>query len=241
MLSINNLSISFGDLQVLDSINFSVGRNEIVSIVGPSGCGKSTLLRCIAGLISPSSGEIIFDYGEVSSLPQVSLVFQRPVLLEWLTIGENLRLPYKLGNREYDAKAVADSLKAFNLEGFTDYFPREISIGMAQRVCLARAIAEDAKLLLLDEPFSGLDEITRQNVCIELSNTLKNRSAIFVTHSIHDAVFLGHRVIVLSQWPARISYEITIDLPMPRTDELWLSDKLNPYLTAVRNQMTKNL
>ena len=241
MLSLNNLSVSFGDLQVLDSIGFSVGRNEIVSIVGPSGCGKSTLLRCIAGLISPSSGKIIFDYGEVSSLPQVSLVFQRPVLLEWLTIGENLRLPYKLGNREYDAKAVADSLKAFNLEGFTDYFPREISIGMAQRVCLARAIAEDAKLLLLDEPFSGLDEITRQNVCIELSNTLKNRSAIFVTHSIHDAVFLGHRVIVLSQWPARISYEITIDLPMPRTDELWLSDKLNPYLTAVRNQMTKNL
>ena len=241
MLSINNLSVSFGDLHVLDSIGFSVGRNEIVSIVGPSGCGKSTLLRCIAGLISPSSGEIIFDYGEVSSLPQVSLVFQRPVLLEWLTIGENLRLPYKIGNREYDAKAVADSLKAFNLEGFTDYFPREISIGMAQRVCLARAIAEDAKLLLLDEPFSGLDEITRQNVCIELSNTLKNRSAIFVTHSIHDAVFLGHRVIVLSQWPARISYEITIDLPMPRTDDLWLSDKLNPYLTAVRNQMTKNL
>ena len=241
MLSINNLSISFGDLHVLDSIGFSVGRNEIVSIVGPSGCGKSTLLRCIAGLISPSSGEIIFDYGEVSSLPQVSLVFQRPVLLEWLTIGENLRLPYKLGKREYDAKAVADSLKAFNLEGFNDYFPREISIGMAQRVCLARAIAEDAKLLLLDEPFSGLDEITRQNVCIELSNTLKNRSAIFVTHSIHDAVFLGHRVIVLSQWPARISYEITIDLPMPRTDELWLSDKLNLYLTAVRNQMTKNL
>ena len=241
MLSLNNLSVSFGDLQVLDSINFSVDRNEIVSIVGPSGCGKSTLLRCIAGLISPSSGEIVFDYGAVSALPQVSLVFQRPVLLEWLTIGENLRLPYKLGNREYDAKAVADSLKAFNLEGFTDYFPREISIGMAQRVCLARAIAEDARLLLLDEPFSGLDEITRQNVCIELSNTLKNRSAIFVTHSIHDAVFLGHRVIVLSQWPARISYEITIDLPMPRTDDLWLSDKLNPYLTAVRNQMTKNL
>jgi NitT/TauT family transport system ATP-binding protein len=241
MLSINNLSISFGDLHVLDSISFSVGRNEIVSIVGPSGCGKSTLLRCIAGLISPSSGEIIFDYGEVSALPQVSLVFQRPVLLEWLTIGENLRLPYKLGNREYDSKAVADSLKAFNLEGFTDYFPREISIGMAQRVCLARAIAEDSRLLLLDEPFSGLDEITRQNVSIALSNTLKNRSAIFVTHSIHDAVFLGHRVIVLSQWPARISYEVTIDLPMQRTDELWLSDKLNPYLTSIRNQMTKNL
>lgn len=241
MLSINNLSVNFGDLQVLDSISFSVGRNEIVSIIGPSGCGKSTLLRCIAGLISPSSGKVIFDSGEVSSLPQVSLVFQRPVLLEWLTIGENLRLPYKLGNREYDAKAVSDSLKAFNLEGFTDYFPREISIGMAQRVCLARAIAEDARLLLLDEPFSGLDEITRENVCIELSNTLKNRSAIFVTHSIHDAVFLGHRVIVLSQWPARISYEIAIDLPMPRTDDLWLSDKLNPYLTAIRNQMTKNL
>lgn len=236
MLQVRNLSTWFESLHVLDQISFSVNKGEVVSIVGPSGCGKSTLLRCIAGLINPTSGKVIFNDVE-NTTGNVSLVFQRPVLLDWLTIGENLRLPYQIAKRVYDPQAIRSSLEAFKLEGFIDYFPREISTGMAQRVCLARAIAENANILLLDEPFSGLDEVTRQAVCTDLSKTLAGKSAIFVTHTIHDAVFLGQKVIVLSHRPARVLHELAVELPMPRPSSLWLSDELTPYLTSVRNQM----
>jgi ABC-type nitrate/sulfonate/bicarbonate transport system ATPase subunit len=156
MLAVRNLSVRFGPLQVLDQLSFSVGRREVVSILGPSGCGKTTLLRCVAGLLEPSSGDVRFD-SEDHSRTSVSLVFQRPVLLEWLTVAENLCLPHTFAGRDCPPEVVLTSLAAFKLEAFADYFPRNISIGMAQRVCLARALSENANLLLLDEPLSGLD------------------------------------------------------------------------------------
>jgi NitT/TauT family transport system ATP-binding protein len=241
MLHVRDLSVLFGPLHVLDHIFLTVGPREVVSILGPSGCGKTTLLRCIAGLLHPTSGEVVLDTAGLPEQPPISLAFQRPVLLDWLTIAENLRLPHRFAGRDYQSEAILNSLKAFKLEAFESYFPREISIGMAQRVCLARAISENARLLLLDEPLSGLDEITRRDVCTDLSNTLINRSAIFVTHSIHDAVFLGQRVITLSGRPTRVIKETKVDLPVPRSADLWLSDKLTPYLTALRNQLAMNL
>jgi NitT/TauT family transport system ATP-binding protein len=240
MLTVRNLSMRFGALHVLDDISFTVESNEIVSILGPSGCGKTTLLRCIAGLLSPSSGEIIFDHVDKSQRI-VSLAFQRPVLLEWLTVAENLRLAHKFTGNGHPPPAIQDSLKPFKLESFANYFPREISIGMAQRVSLARAISENASLLLLDEPLSGLDEITRRDVCTDLSKTLLGKSAIFVTHSIHDAVFLGHRVLTLSGRPAKIVADTRIQLPAQRSPDLWLREKLSPYLTTLRNQLAANL
>jgi NitT/TauT family transport system ATP-binding protein len=236
MLTIRDLTVSFGGLRVLDRISLTVGQGEVVSILGPSGCGKTTLLRCVAGLMNPSAGGISF----VPNLPggrQVSLAFQRPVLLDWLTVAENLRLPYRFGGGEPPGDAISASLSAFKLESFANYYPREISIGMAQRVCLARAMSENASLLLLDEPLSGLDEVTRRDVCVDLSKTLVDRSSLFVTHSIHDAVFLGHRVIVLSDRPTRVIAETMVDLPVPRSADLWLSDSLTPYLERVRDQL----
>jgi NitT/TauT family transport system ATP-binding protein len=239
MLTVSDLSVSFGPLQVLDHVSLKVGPQETVSILGPSGCGKTTLLRCIAGLLN-YSGRIAFDFGATTNKTPISLAFQRPVLLDWLTVGENLRLPHGFAGRDLDGKKIEESLKAFKLEAFADYFPREISIGMAQRVCLARAISEGASLLLLDEPLSGLDEMTRRDVCTDLSRTLVDRSAVFVTHSIHDAVFLGQRVITLSARPTRVIADTIVDLPVPRTADLWLSERLTPYLTKLRNQLANH-
>jgi NitT/TauT family transport system ATP-binding protein len=240
MLTVSDLSVSFGKLHVLDQISFTVGRREIVSILGPSGCGKSTLLRCIAGLLSYSRGKISFDLDVLQGQPPVSLAFQRPVLLDWLTIAENLRLPHRFAGRNCPPEIIQNSLKEFKLESFAGYFPHQISTGMAQRVCLARAISENADLLLLDEPLSGLDEITRRDVCTDLSRTLVNRSTIFVTHSIHDAVFLGQRVITLSGQPTHVIEETLVDLPVPRPADLWLNERLSPYLTTLRNQLAHN-
>jgi NitT/TauT family transport system ATP-binding protein len=239
MLTVKDISLWFDALHVLDQVSFTVQPGEVVSILGPSGCGKTTLLRCIAGLLSQSSGVIQLEPTK-STQPAVSLCFQRPVLLDWLTIAENLRLPHRFAGRDCPQEDILNSLTAFKLENFIDYFPRKISLGMAQRVCLARAISENASLLLLDEPLSGLDEITRRDVCIDLSKTLVNRSAIFVTHSIHDAVFLGHRVITLSGRPAKVVGDTPIKLPVPRTADLWLSDQLTPYLTDLRNKLSNN-
>jgi NitT/TauT family transport system ATP-binding protein len=238
MLTVRNLSVSFDELRVLDGLSFDVKEGEVVSILGPSGCGKTTLLRCVAGLLKPSSGKIglaVVEPGQVA----VSLAFQRPVLLEWLTVGENLQLPHGLAGRPCGEETIMAWLQAFKLESFVDYYPRQISVGMAQRVCLARALSENARLLLLDETLSALDEITRRDVCTDLSATLVGRSAIFVTHSIHDAVFLGHRVITLSRQPTRIIGDTLIDLPTPRTQDLWLAPELAPYLSVLRTQLVE--
>jgi len=249
MLNVRELSIYYmrpkqSPLHVLDRVSFTVGCGEVVSILGPSGCGKTTLLRCIAGLLKPSSGDVKFETS-VDSQSQVSLTFQRPVLLEWLTVGENLRLPHRFAGRNCQPAAIENSLKAFKLEStIKEYFPAKISIGQAQRVCLARAVSENASLLLLDEPFSALDEITRRDVCIDLSKSLAGRSAIFVTHAIHDAVFLAQRVIVLSGDPmsgraTRVVGDNKVDLPIPRSASLWLSEELAPYLSNCLDQLAE--
>ena len=233
ILTVKDLHVSFGQLQVLDGISFDVRPGEVVSILGPSGCGKTTLLRTISGLQNPSSGEVRFE-GEGNNRPNVSLAFQRPVLLDWLTVAENLRLPHRFAGRDFSAENVDSFLGAFKLQAFAGYFPRQLSIGMAQRVCLARAISENANILLLDKPFSGLDEVTRRDVCTDLSATLVSRSAVFVTHSIHDAVFLGQRVISLSNRPTRVQGETLVNLPIPRPPDLWLGAKLAPYVEELR-------
>lgn len=239
MIKLRNVSISFGELNVLEDISFYVNDKEIVSIVGPSGCGKTTLLRCIAGIINPNEGEITINKNNKNkNQRQASFVFQQPVLLEWLTMRENIFLPFELAGNEYDKKFIDNLLQDFGLINFQDYFPRNISTGMAQRACLVRAIAEDSKTLLLDEPFSGLDEITRQNICTDFSKIFINRSTVFVTHTIHDAVFLGDRVLVLgNKKPTKIAGVVEVKIQRPREKNLWLSEKLTSYIKHVRKLM----
>jgi NitT/TauT family transport system ATP-binding protein len=206
-------------LVALADATLAVARGEFVSVIGPSGCGKSTLLRLLAGLDEPSAGRI--ERADVAAA-DVGFVFQDPTLLPWADAAANVALPLKLKRwpRERIDAAVTTALAAMGLDGFAGALPRELSGGMRMRVAIARALVTRPALLLLDEPFAALDEMTR----FRLNQDLLARwhearfTAVFVTHGIYEAVFLSQRVVVMSARPGRIVGEVTIDLPRPRDD-----------------------
>jgi NitT/TauT family transport system ATP-binding protein len=208
-------------LAVLDGVSFSVGEREVVCVVGPNGSGKSTLLRLIAGLLTPDSGTITLDGAPVvSSDPRVALVFQEPRLLPWRRSIDNVALPLELagvGATERRARAT-ELIGLVGLAGFERAFPRQLSGGMRQRLAIARALARDPQVLLLDEPFSALDALTRERFNAELLELWQRTAAsiVLVTHSIAEAVFLADRVIVLSPRPGRVVAEVAVDVPRPR-------------------------
>ena len=209
---------------VLEDINLEVAHGEFLCLIGPSGCGKSTLLRLVGGLIEPTSGEIRIDHltpAEAQANKAIGFVFQEPSLLPWRTVADNIRLPLEvnLKNNPENARTVSELLHLVGLDGYADYYPSQVSGGMLQRVALARALASGASLLLMDEPFGALDEITRAVMGYELLriwNTDK-KSVVFVTHSISEAVTLSDRVAVMSRRPGRIVEMVEINLPRPRT------------------------
>ncbi len=210
-----------GGLQALDGVSFSVQRQEFVCVVGPSGSGKTTLLRCLAGLLRPTEGEVIFE-GERLAGPRrrIGFVFQEANLMPWRTAAENVALPLELlGVRRQEAQRRSqDLIELVGLEGFESVYPRDLSGGMAQRVAIARALIHDPDLLLLDEPFGALDALTRERMAAELLRiwSAKTKTVVMVTHSIPEAVLLADRVLVLGPRPGRVRLDLAIPLPRPR-------------------------
>ena len=210
----------------LQGVSFEVGAREFVSLLGPSGCGKSTVLRLVAGLDAPSSGRVespALHDGAGDPAADTAFVFQDPTLMPWASVFDNVWLPLRLSGWSKTAAApdVCRILKSVGLSGFETAFPAELSGGMRMRASIARALITRPRVLLMDEPFAALDEITRQRLNADLlawwhSSTL---AVLFVTHSVHESVFLSERVLVMGARPGRVVAEVVIDEPMPRTPE----------------------
>ena len=210
-IKVTNLSKSFEPGQkILSDINFSVNKGEILTILGPSGCGKSTILRILAGLDKPDSGN-----SEVND--SISFVFQQPLLLEWRTALENVMIPLELAGKKNVSKAM-ECLELVGLTGNSGKYPDQLSGGMKMRVSLARALVTEPQIMLLDEPFAALDEMTRERLNEELLNlrARKNMTVLFVTHNIFEAVFISDKIIILGGEPAGIHEIIEVPLPNPR-------------------------
>jgi NitT/TauT family transport system ATP-binding protein len=228
-----------GAIETIRSASFEVKRGGFVSILGPSGCGKSTLLMILAGIIPPSSGNIAIDSAPViGPRRETSLVFQIPALFPWRSVLSNVLFPieiFKADLKHHQGEAIK-LLEMTGLIEFKDRLPEQLSGGMAQRVSLCRALITNPELLLMDEPFSALDALTRDEMCLELQHIWEKfrKTVVFVTHSIREAVFLSDRVIVLSHRPAVIISDICIELPRPRTLEIQESAEFNQYCAQIR-------
>lgn len=217
-----SFDINGSRLVALEGVDMRVAEREIVAIVGPNGCGKSTLLRVISGLLTPDRGVVLAYDSTVAGVdPRVGLVFQEPRLLPWRDVLSNVALPLELAGvkrEEREARARA-ALQLTGLEGFSAAYPDQLSGGMAQRAALARALVPEPDVLLLDEPFSALDAMTRERLDSELLSLWgkTGTTIVLVTHSIPEAVFVADRVLVMSQRPGRIVAEVPVDAPRPRS------------------------
>ncbi len=194
---------------------------EFVCVLGPSGCGKTTLLNCIAGFVDPTTGKILVNGLAVDGPgPERGMVFQEYGLFPWFTVAQNIQYgPRVRGRKKMALEAISDHyIRLVNLQGFEHHYPRELSGGMKQRVGIARALANQPDVLLLDEPFGALDAQTRERMQGELLKIwqTERRTCVFVTHSIAEAIFLGDRVVVMTARPGRIKHEIVVKLPRPR-------------------------
>jgi NitT/TauT family transport system ATP-binding protein len=233
------LKKAFGELEAIRQLSFDVADGEFLSVLGPSGCGKSTLLMMIAGLIDPSAGEIrIKDAKVAGPRREVGVVFQSPVLLPWRTVLQNVLFPIellKLPRRQYERRAM-DLLRMAKIDEFSGLLPRQLSGGMRQRVAICRALVHDPSILLMDEPFSALDAITRDEMAVELQRIWQanRKTVIFVTHSIREAAFLSDRVLVMARRPATIIDELPIDLPRPRPIAVTEDEAFNRLVRHLR-------
>jgi NitT/TauT family transport system ATP-binding protein len=219
----------------LQDMNLSIGEGEFVSLVGPSGCGKSTALRLIAGLGKISSGHIQLREGDQK--PELAFVFQEAALMPWANVVENVRLPLKLAGvaKHQSRAAVQEAINLVDLAGCEHSYPRELSGGMKMRVSIARALVTKPDIMLMDEPFGALDEMTRSKLNSDLLNLWQQKrwTVVFVTHNIYEAVYLSNRVIVMAPRPGRVVAEITIDAPYPRNEEFRTSRLCNEYCREV--------
>jgi NitT/TauT family transport system ATP-binding protein len=212
-------------VMALGPLDLDVGKGEFVSLLGPSGCGKSTALRLIAGLSAPTSGTVGVSHpaGERRAGHAIGFVFQEPTLMPWTSVRENVRLPLKLAHASASqANARVDqALTQVGLAEFAEAYPRELSGGMKMRVSLARALVTDPEILLMDEPFAALDEITRFRLNNDLLALWRNlrKTVIFVTHSVFESVYLSQRVVVMTPRPGRIGTEVRIDADEPRGED----------------------
>ncbi|MBE1207416.1 ABC transporter ATP-binding protein [Aminobacter carboxidus] len=223
-------------------VSFELERGQTASLVGASGCGKSTVLKMIAGLLRPSSGEIHLDGRRLTGPDKgVGIMFQQPTLLPWRTVTDNVLLPIEIRQGKAAAKLAAERAKSLihmaGLTGFEEALPGELSGGMAQRAAVCRMLVNEPDLLLLDEPFGALDEFTREQMNVEFQRICSARkaTAIVVTHSIQEAVFLSDVVFVMSPRPGRISKRIDIDLPRPRTPDMVTSSAFNEYVREIHH------
>jgi NitT/TauT family transport system ATP-binding protein len=233
-----------GSVTALEGIDLEVRRGEFVSLIGPSGCGKSTLLRIVGDLIAPSSGELVVN-GKAPRQARLDrdygIVFQDPVLFDWRTVSKNIALPLEMlgWSRKRRAERVQELIHLVELAGFENHHPWELSGGMQQRVSIARALSFSPAILLMDEPFGALDEMTRERLNLELLRVWEATGAtvIFVTHSIPEAVFLSRRVAVMSARPGRISGVVEDDLPYPRVARTREEPRFFELVTDVRERL----
>ena len=248
-IELRGVSKSFGELDALSPVSLEVGEGETVTLLGPSGCGKTTLLRLIAGLETPSAGEIVVNGTtpqQARRHKQIGFIPQSPALLPWRTVDANARLLLDINRANSPATpsaSVDELLDEVGLGDFRNAYPHELSGGMQQRVGLVRAFALDAPILLMDEPFAALDEMTRTDMrhllgrlCEPLGTTV-----VFVTHSIPEATFLSDRVAVMSPRPGRIAEDITIDLAHPRLPDLEDTEEFFHVTTRLRGALSDGM
>jgi len=227
-------------LTALRDVSFGIENGEFVSFLGPSGCGKTTLMMILVGLAAPDAGGAWIDGRRVEApFTDVGIVFQNPELLEWRTALRNVLLQIEIRRlpvRKYSDRA-RELLAQVGLAGFDDRYPHELSGGMKQRVALCRALIHDPEILLMDEPFGALDALTRDQMNLDLQRIWleKRKTAVFVTHSIDEAVFLSDRVVVMTPRPGTIAQVIAIDLPRPRRLESKNTPEFNAYTSRIRN------
>jgi NitT/TauT family transport system ATP-binding protein len=231
----------------LGNVSLSVGVGEFISIIGPSGCGKSTLLRIIGDLVEPSEGAVRVN-GKTARQARLDrdygIVFQTPVLYDWRTVLDNVRLPLELAARPRTERQERPPalLRLVGLEAFGGHYPWQLSGGMQQRASIARALALNPPILLMDEPFGALDEMTRERLNLELLQVASETAAtvLFVTHSIAEAVFLSTRIVVMSPRPGTVDCVIGVDLPRPRTDKTRAQPRFFEVVTAVRESLRED-
>ena len=235
-----------GTLRALGPVTIDIHKHEFLTIVGPSGCGKSTLLKLLAGLIERSTGSILMNGQEIHG-PQldIGVVFQSPVLLPWRTALENVTLPASILDTLDNRAANIRGLELLDLVGLKDFhgkYPNELSGGMQQRVAIARALMHEPSILLMDEPFGALDAMTRENLNVEIRRLWAEagKTIVFVTHSIPEAVFLGTRVLVLSNRPGQIAEIVNVELDEKRTLDIVTSDVFGIYTRRIRRHFKSN-
>ena len=230
------------ELNVLDGVSLTIQDREFVSIIGPSGCGKTTLLRMLAGMVRPGQGRVLVAGQEVRGPgPERAMVFQDYALLPWADAVTNVAFGLKLrgvGKEERTARAL-ELVQLVGLAGFEHSLPKQLSGGMQQRIGLARALAVEPQILLMDEPFGSLDEISRRGMQLELLRIWEQRkkTAVFVTHSVDEAVFLSDRIVVMSARPGRVAAVLAVDLPRPRSREMEESKEFGDMRAAVWREL----
>ena len=245
---IQSLNVSFktasGTFQALESVDLTVKENEFLTLIGPSGCGKTTVLRCIAHLVDPTSGQVTVNgLSPIEAIQKrdVGYVFQSATLLEWRNVLKNVLLPMEIAGvgRKEASRRASEMIERVGLTDFVRNFPRQLSGGMQQRVAIARALVMEPKIILMDEPFAALDEITREDMNRWLMEVFdkSNTTIVFVTHNIREAIMLSDRVVVMAPRPGRLVAEFEIDLPRPRTQEIMFSEEFN----AIRQQAEQEL
>ncbi len=240
ILSLVNVDKIFGrDVTALKGMNLEVRESDFISLLGPSGCGKSTALRLIADLIHPTSGAIKWHVDKAPGA--LSVVFQEPSLMPWATVEDNVWLPLRLQGMSKSAVGVDidEALDLVGLSNFRDAYPRELSGGMKMRVSIARALVTHPKLILMDEPFAALDEITRFKLNNDLL-TLKDKTGstvVFVTHSVFESVFLSDRIVIMAARPGRVIRELQVDEPYPRNDTFRTSVEYAGYCRAASDAL----
>ncbi len=231
--------------RALEPIDLQVAPGEFVTLLGPSGCGKSTLLKMIAGLLEPSQGRLRLWHRPVDELSaggrKLAFVFQAPTLMPWASVATNVRLPLDLARvaRPQAQARAAEALARVGLAAFAAALPHTLSGGMQMRVSIARSLVTEPDLLLLDEPFGALDEITRQRLDAELLDVWQDRqlTVVYVTHSIHEAVFLSERVVMMAARPGRVLEQLTIEEPYPRTPEFAVSTRFSLYARRLQQSL----
>jgi NitT/TauT family transport system ATP-binding protein len=231
-----------GPLVALTDVSFGIEEGEFISLVGPSGCGKSTLLSILGGLEQKTDGELVLA-GQHHDSPRrdIGMMFQTSVLFPWRTIRQNVRLPGEiLGlNKKQQADRADELLDMVGLNGFGERYPSELSGGMRQRVALARLLAHDPRVLLMDEPFGALDEFTRETMNVELLRIWEKtkKTVVFVTHNIGEAVFLSDRIFVMTPRPGRLEGIVEVDLPRPRKTEVMREARYSELVFEIRRML----
>lgn len=251
LVSIDNLSLTYTahgmtPVHALDNINLAIEEGGFVSLIGPSGCGKSTLLRTLGDLLSPTSGTLSIGGSSPRQARldrQIGFVFQDAALLEWRRIIDNVALPLELrgvSRREREKKAD-ELIHLVGLDGFREKWPRQLSGGMRQRAAIARALSTNPRILLLDEPFGALDQITRDRLNMELAriHEITGVTVVLVTHSIREAVLLSDRIVVMTPRPGRISCILDVDLPRPRSLETRNDDRFERLVRLGSQELEK--